>query len=103
MVDPLSILRLAVRIEGLQRTNTHGWRGDELEFRNLLPTGRDHRKLPDPVELRKKAQDNDLTMNQMQFWNGIAMRLEGMAQDNDPRNPRRMIQDMARGKMPGMR
>lgn len=97
MVNPLDVQRMAVRIERLMHTSTHGWDGDELEFRNLLPTGRDPRHLPDPKELRTMTP----TENQYRFWNGIILRMEGMIQDNDPRNPRKMMRDMARGKMPG--
>ena len=95
---------MAGRIERLQHTSTHGWDGDELEFRNLLPTGRDPRHLPDPKTLRDMAVAGTTpTVNQYQMWNGIILRMEAMISDNDPRNPRKMMRDMARGKFPGGR
>lgn len=108
-VSPLDLQRLAARIERLQQTRTHGWHpGDELEFRNYLPGGRGRQQLPDPARLREVARstpysDEDglwLSRN-WRNWVTWAMRAEGLIGDNDPRNPRKMMRDMARGKFPG--
>lgn len=99
MIAPLDIERLAGRIERLIRTSTAGWHsGDELEFRNLLPTGHDRRKVPEPKWLREHTAE--VTVQQYQFWNQMMLRMEGLVRDNDPRNPKRMMRDMARGKLP---
>jgi hypothetical protein len=102
MVSPLDIKRLALRIETLQRTSTRGWGGDELDFRNTMPGGRARNALPDPADLRELADSGDLktAARQWRTWIATAMRLEGMVRDNDPRNPKRMMRDMARGKIP---
>jgi len=107
MISPLEIKRLAVRIETLQRANTRGWRGDELEFRNSLPGGRARNALPDPADLRELADRADpadlkTAARQWRTWIATAMRLEGLVQDNDPRKPKNMMRDMARGKLPRM-
>ena len=109
-ISPLDLDRLAVRVETLERTRTHGWApGDDLEFENGLHTGRDRRerKLPDPEYLRVLSQQlqtgHDLPpdFHQMwRYWIQTAMRLEGLKSQNDPRNPLRMMRDMARGKLP---
>ena len=107
MIGPLDLERLANRIERLERTRTHGWHaGDELEFRNGLPKGFGRDKLPDPKHLRGLAKNYDQDTSKSiardwQRWLQKAMRLEGLIRDNDPRNPKRMMRDMARGKMPG--
>lgn len=114
MPTPLDLQRLAVRVETLQRTRTHGWHpGDELEFKNALPGSRvpdPRRKLPDPKWLREKAdayplsdEDRQELSRMWRIWIQMALRLEGLAHDNDPRNPKRMMRDMARGRFPGMR
>ena len=102
MLSPLDIKRLAVRIEDLQHTRTHGWdNADEMEFKNLLPTGRDRRKLPDPDDLRQMADAREQPKPQdWRLWLQTALRLDGLKHQNDPRNPRRMIRDMARGRRP---
>lgn len=115
-MNPLDLERLAYRIENLQRQSVHGWRnGDDLEFRNHLPNGRAQNKLPDPQALRTLAgslrdTDNiDVAIAKMdaiknwRIWMSVCMRLESMIVDNNPRNPKRMMQDMIRGKFPGMR
>jgi hypothetical protein len=106
MISPLDIKRLAVRIETLQRQRTSGWQGgDELELRNSLPGGRARNALPDPAELRDMADRGDpedlkTAARQWRTWISTAQRLEGLVRDNDPRNPKRMMRDMMRGKMP---
>ena len=108
--SPLDLERLAVRVEALQRTRTQGWdSGDELEFKNRLPTGRERpeRKLPASGYLRqlamqaKAGQDSPPVVGQMwRYWIQTALTLEGLVGQNDPRNPKRMMRDMARGKIP---
>ena len=34
------------------------------------------------------------------IWLGLAQRLEGVIQDEDPRNPKKIMRDMARGRLP---
>lgn len=117
-IDPLDLERLAVRIERLQQTHTHGWSGgDELEFKRALPphgpTTLEVRpwQLPDPKRLRELATrvrggvaSPDEVQHASRTYRDaiqVALRLEGLVRDNDPRNPKRMIRDMARGKFPG--
>ena len=105
MISPLDIRRLAVRIETLGRHSIHDyWNpGDELEFKRYL------RKLPTPEVLREMADtplsgDVTRTLNQKwQTWITWTLRAEGLVRDNDPRNPKRMMRDMMRGKYPFMR
>jgi hypothetical protein len=112
-VNPLDLQRLAVRIETLQRKSTYQWHpGDDMEFKNLLPGGRGRQVLPDPEWLREKAveiqagtlsdDDKQALSRDWRLWITWALRAEGLIRDNDPRNPKRMIRDMARGKYPGM-
>lgn len=97
MISPLEIARLAVRIRRLGYTDTHGWHpGDEMEFQQSLPTGRSPKKLPDPDLLRNTT----VSMGDYRLWLQTAQRLEGLISDNDPRNPKRVIRDMVRGKLP---
>jgi len=105
MLNPLELRRMAVRIETLQRQRTHGWENaGELEYKNLLPGGRDRRALPDPLDLRLMADTGAMPKRQeYQLWLTICMRMEGIIRDNDPRNPKRMMRDMARGRFPGRR
>lgn len=124
MIDPLDLERLAVRIERLAQTQTHGWGGDELEFRRGLGSNARGRgdaqtmeyrpyELPNAQWLREVAQkirsgvpDGEgytLSAVQEAYRNAIqlCLRMEGLVQSNDPRNPRSMMRDMARGKFPG--
>jgi len=102
MISPLDIKRLALRIEGLQHTRTHGWYpADEMEFKQLLPTGRDRHKLPDPDELNRMADAGEQPpMRDFRLWTQMAMKLESLKHQNDPRNPKRIMQDMIRGRYP---
>jgi hypothetical protein len=108
-VAPLELQRLAVRIERLLQVRTHGWQGgDDILFKNMLPGGRGRQTLPDPKRLRELAEnypleDEDTKWLRQNWRNWLAwmMRAEGYIRDNDPRNPKRMIRDMARGKFPG--
>ena len=101
MIAPLEMERLAVRIETLTRVSTAAWGADSLEFRSLLPSGRDRRKLPDPTTLRDMARDRQSpSQADWQLWTTIAVRLEGMVRDNDPRNPRRIVRDIMTGRRP---
>ena len=108
MFGPLDLRRLAVRIERLQRTNSYGWGGDELTFRNHMPGGRAHNALPEPQMLRDLAdnyKDNDsdemqLAKRQWRTWTQIALQMESLVSRNDPRNPRNIMRNMARGKYP---
>ena len=111
MPGPRDLERLAVRIETLQRTSTHGWEGgDTLQFKNLLPGSRGRQVLPDPKSLRELAQnypdrgEDQRWLNQnWRNWIAWAQRAEGIVRDNDPRNPKRMMRDMVRGKLPRLR
>ena len=105
MIGALDIQRLAVRIETLQRISTHGWNpADEIHFKNLLPTGRLTSKLPDPKMLRELADSgHGPRWPDWQGWVTDVRRCEDFQRDNDPRNPKRMMRDMARGKFPGIR
>lgn len=108
-MSPLDLQRLAVRIEQLQRTRTRGWHpADELEFKNLLPGGRGRQQLPDPVRLRELVEGYPLSdedsrgvSQNWRNWVTWAMRAEGLVRDNDPRNPKRMLRDLQRGRFPG--
>ena len=105
MTSPLDLQRMAVRIETLMQVRTHGWiGGDDLEFKNLLPTGRDRRKIPDPKVLREMALNQEYpTTPEWRLWITMVNKMEGLVHQNDPRNPRRVIHDVMRGKYPGMR
>lgn len=102
MTSPLDLNRLAVRIECLQHMSRCGWHpADDLEFRNLLPGGRDRRVVPDPVKLREMADKKEFPPPEdYRLWLQMTLHLEGVAHQNDPRNPRRIIRDMARGRFP---
>lgn len=99
MISPIDIQRMALRIERLVQTSRHGWHpADSLEFERCLPTGHDpQRRLPDPKILKTRT---DVSGTEFQLWNQILLRMEGLMRDNDPRNPKRMLRDMARGKLP---
>lgn len=111
-VSPLDLQRLAARIERLHRQQTHGWHpADALQLRNVLH-GRDPRRtLPKPETLREWAEgfsdlDEDTVKEIRQSWRNWlawALRAEGWVRDNDPRNPRKMIRDIQRGKFPPFR
>jgi len=102
MISPLDLDRLAVRIETLQRRSRHGWHpADDLEFKNLLPGGHDRRALPDPTKLRGMSKAGEQPDGQdYRLWLQMTLHMEGLAHQNDPRNPRRIIRDMARGRFP---
>ena len=116
MIDPLELERLAVRVERLLHTQTHGWDpGDEMQFKRSLP----HQgvqtmvfrpdQLPSPEYLRQAARSIRMqgasqsgpSVGDYRRWIQIALRMEGLVQDNDPHNPKRMMRDMLRGKPPG--
>ena len=111
MVNPAEMERMAFRIERLMQVSTFDWiPGDEMEFKHRLPNSRvsDPRgKLPDPQRLRELARTRDLSeedekwVNQnWRMWIQTALTLEGLVHSNDPRNPRRMMRDMMRGRYP---
>lgn len=109
-MNPLDLERLAVRIETLQNTRTHGWNpADEMEFKRLLPGSRDRRALPNPDDLRNIArqlrarqepEDFSTIRRDYRMWLQVAFNAEGIARDNHPRNPKRIMRDMARGRFP---
>lgn len=101
--SPLDLQRLAVRIERLKHTDYRSWRGgDDLEFKNLLPGGYDRRALPDPKTLRAMADKGESPPeSDWRLWVTMALRMEGMITQNDPRNPRNMMRDMMEGRGPG--
>ncbi len=103
MISPLDLERLANRIEQLQtHRGRHDWHpADDLEFKNLLPGGRDRRALPDPAMLRLQAQAGESPkMGDYRLWIQMTMHMEGLVSQNNPRNPRKIIRDMARGRFP---
>lgn len=102
MITPLDLQRLALRIETLQRKARHGWHpADDLEFRNILPGGRDRRAVPAPADLREMADKKEIPPPaKFRLWLQMTLHLEGLAHQNDPRNPRRIVRDMSRGKFP---
>lgn len=103
MLSPLDLQRLAYRIENLQRVVAHGWRGgDDLEFYNCLPGGRDQRRaLPQPASLREMADKHEApTLRTWEMWVTVTQHLESLARYNDSHNPKRMMRDMARGRCP---
>jgi len=105
MLSPIELKRMAVRIETLQRQRTQGWdNADLMQYKGLLPGGRDRRALPDPADLRLMADSGAMPKIQdYRLWLNICMQMEGIVRDNDPRNPKRMMRDMARGRFPRMR
>ena len=82
MTDTLTLQRLAVRIERLKHTATHGWHpADEMEFRQRL----------------QRLNPNDADQQRL---NQTLLDLESLAHRNDPRNPRRIMNDIIRGRRP---
>lgn len=108
-MDPLSLNRLAVRIEGLVNQSTHDWcAGDDLEFQRGLPSyhSLDRWRLPDPKDVRAAARgegEKEFTVEQYRIALSRCMSLEHLVSRNRPGNPRRVMQDMARGRFPGFR
>ena len=108
MVTPLDLERLAVRVETLSQVHTHGWHpADDLDFHRRMPGGRDPRALPTSADLREKAASlralkelPDL-YEMYRVWILTAMTLEDLQRDNDPRNPKRVMRDMATGRARG--
>ncbi len=99
-MNPNELLNMASRIDRLQRVNTQDWGGDELEFRNKLPTGRDPRRLPDTRTLREMAEKKQYpTPVEYRLWLTVLQHLEYLVTQNDPRSLRRVIRDVMRGKM----
>ena len=98
MPNKLDLERLAQRIEHLARTSTHGWApADGLEFQNRLPGGRDTRRaLPQPELVRT----GPVTDQQYRLWLQFTLDLETLTHRNDPRNPRRIMRDLAHGRFP---
>jgi hypothetical protein len=108
-MTPLDLQRLAVRIETLQRTSTHGWHpADELEFKRNLPQGRSLLALPSPDYLRELARQwergegkpDGYSEEEYRLTCQRALDMESLIHRNDPRNPRRIVRDMVRGKLP---
>jgi hypothetical protein len=108
-VTPRDLTQLATRIERLVKTRRHGWSSSaELDFKNKLPGGRDtRRRLPSSKELKewadKMKDDRQLQRNILPKWRQwitTTLNLEGIAQENDPRNPKRQMRDQMRGRFP---
>lgn len=99
-MDPLDLQRLAVRIENLMYQRTYGWHpADELDFHHRMPGGGDPRALPAPEALRQMARTGQMPdYEKYRLWISTAMTLEDHVRDNDPRNPKRIMRDMARGR-----
>lgn len=110
IIPDIEYERLACRIEQAMIRSTHDWHpGDELEYRNLLPAGRSPKRLPDPKQLREavRAARGGIAHPLLlvlpegyRTWTQILLHLDGLAHRNDPRNPHRMMRDLARGKFP---
>ena len=103
--NPLDLNRLALRIEGLVQTSTHGWApGDEWDMRRLLPDPRDTKgqhRLPHPDLLRAAARgEGEVLVPDYHKWLRWCMDLEHHKTRNRPDHPHRMMRDMARGKFP---
>lgn len=107
----MDLRRLAVRIERLQHQSTHGWHSaDALDYRNRLPGGPIRGSLPEPKMLRDLAGSveqgvvsEDMQRDIRENWNmwlHSCNVCDGLARDNDPRNPKRMMRDMMRGRLP---
>ncbi len=108
MLSPLDLNRLAVRIETLERQNTHDWMpGDDLEFRRGLhdPRVRDPRgRLPSSKTVRAAASgEGEVTVEEYRNALQVCLRLESLISQNRPNSPRRMMHDMVRGRVPGFR
>lgn len=122
-VDPLDLERLAVRIERLVHTSTHGWdSGDEMAFRqglgfnlgggvrtmiyrpNELPTVDFLRGAARSIRARTVGEGYNPDTLPVIYRNAlqVCLRLEDLVRGNDPRNPRKMMRDMAHGKFPMM-
>jgi len=98
MPSKLELQRLAHQIEVLLRTSTHGWHpADEMDFHRKLPNApAPHQyKLPTPESLR--AEDAEVSEPQYRGWLTTLRHMEDLIRENDPRNPKRMMRDMARG------
>ena len=92
MVGRLDLDRLAGRIERVARTGRHGWHpGDELEVRGLL------QRLPTSEALRGMNPE-DVQQGDWRLWMQLVLRAEGRVRDNDPRNPKRILRDLMRGR-----
>lgn len=106
-MNPLDLQRLAVRIETLQRVPTHDWNpGDDLDLQRSLPGGRGRLVLPQPSELRKLALgpvEDHPSVADLRTWQQLLLRLESLVHDNRPGNMKRVIRDMARGRIPRFR
>lgn len=102
MIAPLDLERMANRVEHLQFTRTHDWHpADALEFRNALPGSHGHQTLPYPQKLKEMARSSTSPSDaDWRMWTSLILRMEGIKSQNDPRNPRRIIRDMIRGKIP---
>lgn len=101
MNDPLTLQRMALRIERLMHTPTHDWHpADELSFKQHMPARHAHahpRRLPDPATLRGPSTTPPSPAT-VQIWNAVLLDMESLVHRNDPRNPRRILHDMARGR-----
>ena len=119
-MDPLDLERLAVRIEILTQHRTHDWDdADAMEFRSWMPGSHSinpgRRKLPDPANLRLAAAnlrlrqsvgaDEKITVSPADYRLAMqrCLHLEGLVTANRPHNPRRIMRDMAPGRLPGLR
>jgi len=115
-MNPLDLDRLAVRIERLQRTRTHDWMpGDAMEFAQHLPDSRANaeRRLPKVKDVRSCAarlRKGDVPTVALQNiaseyrrslqW---CLRLESLISRNRSTSIPRIMHDMRRGRMPGLR
>lgn len=102
-LNPLDLDRLAVRIETLTQTRTHGWLpGDDLEFKRGLPNPQVLRGVLPSVETVRAAAKGAAEFSPVEYRNAlqVCLRLEDIISRNRPNNPRRMMHDMARGRVP---
>lgn len=96
-----AIQRMANQIRSLQTVSTHNWDpADALYFQQHLPSGSNSfHRLPAPEKLLTMAP-SEIRPHNWGMWNAVVGKLESLVRDNDPRNPKRILRDMARGKIP---
>ena len=105
--SPLDLQRLAVRVETMERASTHGWRpADEMEFNGMLPTPlmrsteQFHGRRLSLVSAGRLRNGEHVTVREYQDCLSLLQRMEGLIRDNDRFSPKRIMWDMARGRIP---
>ncbi len=104
-MTPLSLERLAVRIERLVQTRTHAWdTGDSMEFTRQLPASRvgPRFRLPSPQMLRTQAkvmrsgEKSEFTRLEFRAALQRCLRMESLISRN--RLEKRALRDLQRGR-----